>query len=102
MPSTLVGGIRGPLGPQKFHDTSQRIEVAISGITRNSGGAVLPNCAVHLFRTVDDLEIDQTTSDAVGYYEFRSAIPVERYYAVAYLAGAPDVAGTTVNTLVGA
>jgi hypothetical protein len=87
--------------PGQFYDPVQHIQVIISGYTRNATGAILPNCDVHLFRTVDDAEIDQTTSDAAGYYEFRTAIPVERYYAVAYLAGAPDVAGTTVNTLVG-
>jgi hypothetical protein len=96
------GGVRGPLRLPGFYDPTQRVQVAISGITRDAAGAVLPNCAVRLFRTRDDLEIDQTTSDASGYYEFRSAIPVEQYYAVAYLTGAPDVAGTTVNTLVGA
>ena len=45
--------------------------------------------------------MDVGTSDANGYYEFRTAIPAELYYVVAYKAGAPDVAGTTVNTLTG-
>jgi hypothetical protein len=97
-----TGHGRGPVSPFAFYNRSQNIQVRVSGITRDSTGVVLANCDVHLFRTSDDLEIDQTTSDANGYYEFRSAIPVEQYYAVAYKVGAPDVAGTTVKTLVGA
>jgi len=96
------GGVRGPLRLPGFYDPTQRIQVAISGYTRDSAGAILPTCVVRLFRTLDDLEIDQTTSDGAGYYEFRTAIPVETYYVVAYKAGSPDVAGTTVNTLIGA
>jgi hypothetical protein len=95
------GGLRGPLRLPGFYDPTQRIQVAISGYTRDRAGAILPNCEVHLYRTLDDLEMDETTSDAAGYYEFRSAIPVETYYVVAYKAGSPDVAGTTLNTLVG-
>lgn len=60
---------------------------------------MLASCDVHLFRTNDDLEMDQTTSDAIGYYQFASGMPAELYYVVAYKAGAPDVAGTTVNTV---
>jgi hypothetical protein len=100
MPSNAGHG-RGPVSPRAFYNARQYIQVIVSGYTRNSAGTILPGCAVHLFRTSDDLEMDQTTSDTNGYYEFRTAIPAESYYAVAYLAGAPDVAGTTVNTLVG-
>ena len=96
-------GPRGPRGPLRrgFRGPRHVIEVIVSGYTRDSSGAILGNCVVDLFRTVDDLRMDTGTSDAQGYYEFRTAIPVERYYVVAYLAGAPDVAGTTVNTLTG-
>jgi hypothetical protein len=34
-------------------------------------------------------------------YAFLVANPTENYYIVAYLTGIPDLAGTTVNTLVG-
>jgi len=96
-----AGHGRGPLKPRAFFNARHRIEVIVSGFTRDSAGAILPSCPVHLFRTSDDLLMDVGTSDANGYYEFRTAIPAELYYVVAYKAGAPDVAGTTVNTLTG-
>jgi hypothetical protein len=40
-------------------------------------------------------------SDAGGKYSIPVNIGIQ-HYAVAYLAGSPDVAGTTVNTLTGA
>jgi hypothetical protein len=74
----------------------------ISGTTKDATGAVLGNCTVDWFNTADDLKLDTTTSDANGLFEFRTAgQPPNAYYLVAYKAGSPDVAGTTVNTLVG-
>ena len=73
----------------------------ISGVTKDSTGAALGNCVVHLIGTTNDRLYDQITSDASGNYEFRSASPTQNFYVVAYKAGSPDVAGTTVNTLVG-
>ena len=73
----------------------------IFGVTKDSTGTALGFCTVHLFQTADDREVDEMVSDASGNYEFRSASPSTAYYVVAYKQGAPDVAGTTVNTLVG-
>lgn len=74
----------------------------ITGITKDSTGAVLGNCVVDWFNTADDRLLGTTTSDANGFYEFRSAgQPPNAYYLVAYKQGSPDVAGTTVNTLTG-
>jgi hypothetical protein len=79
------------------------LRIYISGVTKDSTGAVLGSCVVHLFRTSGDLEIDMTTSDAsTGAYSFSGVGLGETYYVVAYKAGSPDVAGTTVNTLIGA
>ena len=72
----------------------------IAGVTRNSAGAALGTCDVHLFRTDNDSEAAQLTSDANGVYSVASSSQIT-HYAVAYKAGSPDVAGTTVNTLVG-
>ena len=73
----------------------------LNGITRDSTGAALGNCAVEIFRTWDDVRIGKTTSDGAGNFQFfpTSSGP---YYLVAYLPGSPDVAGTTVNTLTAA
>jgi len=72
----------------------------ITGVTRDSTGAALAACVVDLFRTMDDSVAGRTTSDGSGNYKIE-ATPSLTHYAVAYKAGSPDVAGTTVNTLVG-
>jgi len=73
---------------------------SITGVTKNSAGAALGNCVIQLFRTSNNLQSYSTVSDANGNY----VLPVNnltQWYAVAYLPGSPDVAGTTTNTLVG-
>lgn len=72
----------------------------ITGVTRDSAGATLGNCTVHLFNTINDIEIAEMVSDATGNYSFTIDGNGQQRYAVAYLAGSPDVAGTTVNTLI--
>ena len=74
----------------------------ISGITKDSTGAPLAGCVVDLFDTATDAKLDSTTSGADGSYFFDTNQGVLPKYVVAYKAGAPDVAGTTVNVLVGA
>ena len=72
----------------------------IDGVTRDSAGAILGSCVVKLFRTSDDTLAGTTTSDATtGAYLFYAALG-RTYYVVAYKAGSPDLAGTTVNTTV--
>ena|SRR6266704_3044924 len=73
----------------------------ISGVTRDSLGNALGNCTVQLFYTATNILAAQTQSDASGNYAF-SIGPSQACYIVAYLPGSPDVAGTTVNTLVAA
>lgn len=73
----------------------------ISGVTKDSAGAVLGDCVVQLFRTINDAIIEETTSDANGIYSFATVALGTQYYVVAYKTGSPDVAGTTVNTLIG-
>lgn len=109
MPPILFKLDEGRLGPQKLgvgpslrgFQPKPATYLRIFGVTKDSTGAVLGSCTVTLFRTTDDLEIDKTISDASGNYEFRGAGGGTNYYVVAYKAGSPDVAGTTVNTLVG-
>lgn len=76
--------------------------VLISGVTKDSTGAALPGCTVDLYRTIDKTWQQTVVSDGSGAYAFS---PVNNgngpYYIVAYKAGAPDVAGTSVNTLLG-
>src|SRR5258706_13707919 len=74
---------------------------SIAGITKDASGNALGNCMVQIFRTADDSYVSQVTSDANGNYNI-PASNLFQHYLVAYLAGSPDVAGTTVNTLLGA
>lgn len=74
---------------------------SISGVTRDSAGAALGNCTVHLIGSTNDAIYEQKVSDASGAFEFRSASPKQNFYLVAYKPGSPDVAGTTINTLIG-
>lgn len=81
----------------------------ISGVTRDSAGAALAACTVKLFRTRDNVFVTQKISDESGNYSFDNVSPDqlanvsvgEQFYTVAYKAGSPDVAGTSLNTLVG-
>ena len=74
----------------------------ISGVTKDSGGAILGSCTVDLFLTQGDTWAKSTVSDATtGAYSFLVSGNGNDYYCVAYKAGSPDVAGTTVNTLYG-
>jgi hypothetical protein len=72
----------------------------LTGVSKDSSGSVLAGCTVMAFRTADNVFLGQTISDGNGNYDFR--LPsLDAAYLVLYKAGAPDVAGTTVNTLVG-
>ena len=77
-------------------------KLLISGVTRDSAGTILGGCTVRLFKTADNAFVDSVTSDATtGAYSFTTAGLSEAYYVVAYKAGSPDVAGTSLNTLIG-
>jgi hypothetical protein len=75
--------------------------ILISGVTKDSTGAALASCTVQLFRTADDQLVQEFLSDGSGNYASSPVGLGQLYYAVAYKAGSPDVAGTTVNTLAG-
>ena len=72
---------------------------AITGVTKDSTGVALGNCVVQLFRTGDDVLVQETSSDGSGNYTCNPPNNAGYFYIVAYKAGSPDVAGTTVNTL---
>lgn len=72
----------------------------IVGITKDSTGVILGGCVVDLYETAFDVKIASTISDpATGAYEFSGLTSGLNFYVVAYKAGSPDVAGTTVNSL---
>jgi hypothetical protein len=74
-------------------------DFTFAGITKTGAGAALASCHLDLFRTADDSKAGETDSDANGVYLLYASSELT-HYAVAYKTGAPDVAGTTVNTLI--
>jgi hypothetical protein len=92
-PSVRPSVVHGPLPlPAVFF--------TMTGVTRDAFGAPLGACNVELFRSVDDVKIGDTTSDASGNFEFRGMVRGALHYVRAYKSGSPDVAGTTAETLV--
>ena len=73
----------------------------ISGFTKDSSGNLLGNCSVFLFLTNENRFMESTTSDAFGAYTFKGAASTKTHYIVAYHPDTPDVAGTTIDTLIG-
>jgi hypothetical protein len=89
----------------------------ISGVTYNAAGAVLGGCAVEVFTSENPPRlVGAAVSDpATGAYSVDVPGPTAigtpsdgevpdvtlTFQAVAYLPGSPDVAGVTVNTLLG-
>ena len=97
--SSLSPTVSGkPFRSQPF---SQNAHTRITGITKDSAGVALPACTVDLFSTPQDLFVATTVSDGSGNYAFENP-GSPPFYIVAYKVGAPDVAGTTVNTLAAA
>jgi hypothetical protein len=72
----------------------------IAGVTKDSTGVALGSCTVRLFNTATNAHEQTTVSDASGNYRF-IVDKTQAWYLEAYKAGAPDVAATSVNTVVG-
>jgi hypothetical protein len=73
----------------------------LAGITKDASGAALGSCVVVCFSTVTNTFIGKATSDGSGNYRVFAPTTPTTAYCVAYKPGSPDVAGTTVNTLIG-
>jgi hypothetical protein len=73
---------------------------AIRGTTKDSVGATVANAIVQGFVTVTDAFVGEVTSGNDGTYTLMTEqLKTTQHYLVAYKAGSPDIAGTTVNTL---
>lgn len=71
----------------------------IIGTTLDASGSSLGNCIVQGFVTATNAFVGQVTSDPGGYYELPTT-NTGTHYLVAYKPGAPDVAGTSADTIV--
>lgn len=101
-PGGQVGRANGTIRVSKWTSLPFRPNASrITGITKDSTGAALGGCTVDLFTTVDDRQVGTTTSDGSGNYTLECSL-AGPFYLVAYKPGAPDVSGTTLNTVVSA
>ena len=75
--------------------------LGIIGVTRDQYGTPVGSCVIQLFLTSNDALMYEGTSDANGNFNALTT-STGQHYVVAYKATAPDIFGTTVNTLVGA
>ena len=101
-----------PLSVRRFLTPGRRpIKYVISGVTRDSSGAALGNCLLEIFEVINGVVtkeepkgrlVNTGISDASGNYSIEVYASSGVTFSVdAYKAGSPDLAGTTVNTLVG-
>ena len=82
--------------------TTAPVTYTIDGYTKDSAGAIIPSASVFLFRTDTKAYVSATTSDLGGYYTFTVDNNTVEYFLVGYKDGSPDLAGTTIKTVVGA
>jgi hypothetical protein len=99
-PAVAAPGQAVPPG-QRFHGVaSGQANTAVVGVTRDgSTGSAVGAVTVEMFLTATNLLIAKTISDGSGNYRFDNP-GSGPFFLVAYLAGSPDKAGTTVNTLI--
>lgn len=72
-----------------------------AGITRDAYGSPLGGCTVKLFRTDTDALVITVTSDVNGAFLLPTPYYPTQHYIVCSKIGSPDVAGASVNTLIG-
>ena len=109
MTAGLLAFTGGPATAQNFSaPMPHERNYTITGITRDASGQPLGSCTVHLFAVVVDgsgvrtyTQVQTTISDGGGNYTF-VVDKTQTYGEIGYLAGSPDVFGTTSRTLVGA
>lgn len=86
--------------PPVIQDGCQSLKF-ILGTCKDSAGAAVANAIVQSFRTSDDSFLYEVTGAEDGTYRVPTPHPSPTtHYLVAYKSGSPDIAGTTVNTLV--
>jgi len=90
----------GEFEPWSAHGSGTQTVKFIKGTTFDNVGAPLANAVVQGFVTSTDAFVGQVTSNTDGTYILPTHnTAATAHYVVAYKAGSPDVAGTTVNTI---
>lgn len=81
-----------------FRSKSGILNTILSGVSRNSVGVALGNCRVMIFTSPDNRFVMETTSDINGVWSVYIMVSGP-FYLVEYKKGSPDLAGTSINTL---
>lgn len=74
---------------------------SIGGVSRDVNGSAVGGVTVKLFSTASDVIVDTIVSDASGAFRLLTHLYPDTHYVTAYKAGAPDISGCSVNTLIG-
>lgn len=101
-PMTILGGDARDFGawsPDQRSSRGNGSRKYIMGACRDVDGNAVPGATVVGFLTAGDLLVAETACDDKGNYELPTPYPGAPHYLVAYRTGAPDIAGTSVNTL---
>jgi hypothetical protein len=72
----------------------------IVGVTRDVYGTVIPGATVRLYRTSDGEPVSTVVSGPDGSFMLPTPFYPDAHFVVAVKTGSPNVAGTTVQTLV--
>jgi len=72
----------------------------LSGVTRDARGATLASVTVDVFDEASESFLGTSVSDSGGNYSVTLSASSTGVFAVGYLVGSPDRAGTTLNNLV--
>jgi hypothetical protein len=89
----------GDWEPLSGHGAGMQHTKFIRGRCVDESSNGVSGAVVQGFLTAADQYVGETTADASGNYELGTPNPGAAHYIVAYRAGSPDIAGTTVNTL---
>lgn len=82
-----------------FEETGGQQCRKLVGTSRDASGAPLGSCVVRGYVTATNALAGTVTSDSSGYFAL-CTYSTGAHYLVAYKAGSPDVAGSSVNTLI--
>jgi hypothetical protein len=97
-PQVLGLNAYGQIGTLWYRSFAPSILSVLAGVSRDNAGAILGNCTVKVFRTADDVKVAETVSNATTGAWSVPMMPGGPFYYVEYKIGAPDRAGTSINT----
>ena len=99
MNQDMAGHSSGAFEPWSYGDGGTQSLKFIMGRCKDQAGNGVSGATVQGFVTATDVLERETTANSDGYYELGTQWAGTQHYLVAYRAGSPDIAGTTVNTL---